>query len=858
MQVSSEGIFPLSEHQHQPLTTEEDDLLVSTLDDLQFGTMEGTSGGMDDFSEDDVLPFLLQAQDIIAKLEGRVLDLETDLSTIHRKYEHDRHDWLVGLSQKDQYIHHLSKKLQKLEFNSKEAIVLISDYEQGEQPGYENNLSLALNFLRQAQQTTATPAVVTEDDFPETDDLEEGELERRAAATNEWRKQEEYAASSSGVVVGSRSGAVGPADAVVAAGAATHTASTGTTTSTPIVPISFRVSPWTHHSEQPVNLMEGLESSVDGSEISRHTDVDSLQAESTGGRSSTSGGTFSTNTSVSSMTRMPSTDGGRSSTDLLHHSQQQQQQQQQQPTGTTPSTALGTPPSANDPTSTPLVEPTTTTTTTRPISSVPLPTTDHGAFCSNCRQLLAQLDQQIEQKAYMKRDLSSLASALSEEEQLRYSIEQVKDSLEEDIQEVTTDLFKTLNAILMDEVNDREGLVHLDRETGGKLTRVLQAWDTREERLRDIKEQLVELDAAVNQSATATERLGRYRQDDFDTVLPRSRNTMMRHSSLRLASPTSPLVPLSEDESILSLGGPISKTVRIDGVVFDEFQHHIKALTTTTTTNAMSTSSSATATALHAMPTTPFMKRVIAEDVDPCLFQTGGSSWWKSPWFKRKLTDAIVSNRCEIQNWNSSNNNTAFSSSASSSPATSHISTTSSASAAAIQQQQASAPKTKCTCCGMLRICEFRMRLQHPNQNVGSLYQQQQQQKKPAPWLPIDRFCRDRIVAVCDFYSFMSHLRQGLMQNSPVLHMFKQCQHYRRRMGLAKVGSMSLFDNDPLQGISSSKRSPSTSNHKRRSRSSKRESLVLEHSGNNSDSGSVVSVTDVQGIVGPGQIVIVH
>lgn len=33
-----------------------------------------------EFSEQDVLPFLLQAQDIISKLESRVVELETDLS----------------------------------------------------------------------------------------------------------------------------------------------------------------------------------------------------------------------------------------------------------------------------------------------------------------------------------------------------------------------------------------------------------------------------------------------------------------------------------------------------------------------------------------------------------------------------------------------------------------------------------------------------------------------------------------------------------------------------------------------------------------------------------------------------------
>lgn len=41
---------------------------------------EQLSFGADEFSEDDVLPFLLQAQDMIAKLETRVVDLENDLS----------------------------------------------------------------------------------------------------------------------------------------------------------------------------------------------------------------------------------------------------------------------------------------------------------------------------------------------------------------------------------------------------------------------------------------------------------------------------------------------------------------------------------------------------------------------------------------------------------------------------------------------------------------------------------------------------------------------------------------------------------------------------------------------------------
>ncbi|KAI8393913.1 uncharacterized protein BYT42DRAFT_552652 [Radiomyces spectabilis] len=719
------------------------------LDEIQFGAEE--------FSEEDVLPFLLQAQDIIAKLESRVIELETDLSAIHRKYEHDRHDWLVGLSQKDQYIHHLSSKLQRLEFNSKESIVLLSDMVSEESASELSeqtvtNLTLCLNYLRQAQQA-ATPAVDPPTAYhDEAEDLEEGELERRQAAANEWRRRQEAAA---------------------AAGDTTAHDFNATTSEN-----------WLQHIH-PVDLMDGLDpshDSIDGSDTSRPTiaDNDSVQQTS---------GVFSTTTSVSSMTRIPSTEEDH--------------------TIPTPHPAPRT-------------------------SYVPhaISALADTTFCANCRQLLTQLDQQIEQKAYLKRDLASLASALAEEEQLRVVVEQAKEAVEEDVEEITSSLFTALNQILMDEVTDRDGLVRMNRDTDGKFAGVLQAWDVREKRLKQMKELLVELDSVTHQGNSYASRIPQ--EDELTSSISRM-SFHGRHSSgsFRFSGLSQTLVPLNAEEAIQGLS---NKTVRIDGLIFDEFQKHLKMLSS----------------ASHVvMPSTPFMKRVMTEDIDPCLFQNAGSSWWKSPWFKRKLIDAIAKNKCEIQTWSGASMSTFSSSSASStstSPCASHISMASSAPGTPIvNQPPPMPPKSKCTCCGLLRVCEFRMRLhstQPPTSNATTMKQQ--------PWLPIDRFCRDRLVAVCDFYSFISHLRQGLMQSTPPMAMFKQCLHFRRRMALAKVGSMALFDEDP-RNIYYQK-----SSSKRRSRSSKRESIVLDHSGSGSDTGSIVSVSDIQGIDGTSQIVIVH
>ncbi|OBZ87596.1 Rab-3A-interacting protein [Choanephora cucurbitarum] len=657
-----------------------------------------------EFTEQDFLPFLLQAQDMIAKLESRVVELENDLSTIHRKYEHDRREWLVGLSQKDQYITHLTGKLQKAEFNSKEAIVLLSDFIANNNMMEENMKStaiLCLNYLRQTEipQTQTKPMIDSEDEG-----LEEGELERRQAAVAEWRRTDIPDNSSTAC-----------------------------------------------DNEDPTNSIDGLSSlSSSSTTSSAHVRKSFVLSD----------------------------------------------------------------------------------------SSMTLPTTyavhdEDTSFCSNCKQLLTQLDAQVERQAYLKRDLSALASALSEEEDIRSSLEQDKEALEEDVADITSALFTSLNQIFMDEVTDRDGLVQTNRETNGKLDRVLDAWDLRDSRLKQLKDLLIELDSAVHTSANASGAISRRYSQQQHTSATISRFTARSSTS----SGSHPLRFSVDQQSQYRCD---NNTIRIDGFVLSEFQQHMKAVIESKTLS---------------IPATPFVKRVMTEDVEPCLFFQQSQGWWKSPWFKKKLMDAITQNKCEIQGWHDPQMYSNYtSSSISTSPSTSHLS---------VSSQQSNGgpmpPKTKCACCNILRVCEFKMRLPIPN--TGRPQQKQQQQ----PWLPIDRFCRDRLVAVCGYFSFMSHLK--LLTSSPILSIFKQVMHHRRKMTLARVGSIGLFEEEDEETDTANRRLSSSSNSSSKRRSYQqqrhsrrnRESIVLDHSGSGSDTASVVSVSELQGLEGTqAQIVIVH
>ncbi|KAI8643439.1 hypothetical protein BD408DRAFT_482075 [Parasitella parasitica] len=709
---------------------------------------EATSLFEQEFTEQDVLPFLLQAQDIISKLESRVVGLENDLSTVHKKYEHDRSEWLVGLSQKDQYITHLSSKLQKSDFNSKEVIVLLSDLFVNQAQMDEQTKSivtLCLNYLRQTSVSVQQQPQIIQDDG--IDDLEEGELERRQAAVSEWRHTDK------------------------------NNNIPDRSSTDPAVKVNNSKACDVQEEEDPVQLIE-----------------DELSS------------------SLSSCS---------SSSDKHLHSN-------------------------ND-------------------SSMTLPTTyavnddqDHTSFCVNCKQLLSQLDSQVERHAYLKRDLSSLASALSEEEDIRSAVEQDKEILEQETADITSALFLSLNQILMDEVTDRDGIIQIHRETNGKLSQILDAWDTRDARLKQVKDLLVELDSVVHQSANASCTIShRYQQQQQQQINQQKSPALTpTTSNYRLTSRSAMRLPSLDSSSSSSSKYHDTYTIRIDGFVLAEFQHHIKSVLDSNTTP---------------IPSTPFAKRVFIEDIEPCLFFPQSQGWWKSPWFKKKLVDAISKNKCEIQGWhdvnyisNITSTTTSSSLSNTTSPATSHISSSSQHSINS--SFVAMPPKMKCACCNILRVCEFKMRLPIAS---GGTSRPQKQQHQQQPWLPIDRFCRDRLVAVCGYYNFMSHLR--LVATSPILSIFKQVMQHRRKMSLARVGSIGLFDDvnggldDDDDTIIKRLSSCSNTSSKRqayqlqRRRRRNRESIVLDHSGSGSDTGSVVSVSELQGLEGTlGQIVIVH
>ncbi|CAG8440386.1 5073_t:CDS:2 [Ambispora leptoticha] len=667
------------------------------------------------------LPLVLQAQDLVCKLESRVVELENDLETINEAHEQEREQLLQEIGEKDEYIHNLKTKVSRLEFGAREAIVVLARTSTDLEGQFLDSIKLCLNYLKNSQNNVKVPR---------------NNAGRRHHRGHETPKRRQSQLSDF------------------------DTAKNKQLPPHPIVPVRLAVEKKpveddndnveTHRcgsfsSKFSLDELDGLED-LDGSEDIAAFDL-LTDDEDTNNVEETKESKLVTlhEEPQGFVGNVKPEDNEHRNKDINDNHMQDSEYYKEHN-------------HQNEETS--------------PIENVSHQT---QSICPNCESLLAQVDQHIEERAYIKRDLSALAISLSEEQTLRMQIQSAKEDLESEIDDWVNAMFEKVNQMVFDEANSREDLEILNRETKGKLTEALKASASREDRLREMKLLLVHLDSTKQRQAVQT-----------STPAPGgvlSRASSIRRSIMSNSPINSPrasrnfghmspsLFSASIDDLMYSKG----KKVYLDGIVYEEFQEYVKAFTTSPAPNNLN---------LNA----PFMKRCMSEDIQPCLFE--GKSGWKSPFYKRRLLEAIMKNQCEIQT-------IYFNSSMPGTPTTSQISISSRSS----YQEPPPPPKVKCGLCGCLRSCEYRMRISGPDAAVPptattlASSARLSVTEKPG-WIPLDRFCRDRVVAVCDFYAYLSHLRQGLLANSPVWGMYKQCLKYRRKMGMARVGSISMFEQD--------------------------------------------------------------
>ncbi|KAJ1978842.1 hypothetical protein H4R35_001736 [Dimargaris xerosporica] len=88
-----------------------------------------------------------------------------------------------------------------------------------------------------------------------------------------------------------------------------------------------------------------------------------------------------------------------------------------------------------------------------------------------------------------------------------------------------------------------------------------------------------------------------------------------------------------------------------------------------------------------------------------------------------------------------------------------------------------------CQACGRTGECTHRFQMGY--------YEEDEE------WCYIDQFCRDRLMAVSEFYQFIRHIHLGYYSNRSMQDLYVESQRLRLRMLYARMGSLSLFRTNP-------------------------------------------------------------
>ena len=145
--------------------------------------------------------------------------------------------------------------------------------------------------------------------------------------------------------------------------------------------------------------------------------------------------------------------------------------------------------------------------------------------------------------------------------------------------------------------------------------------------------------------------------------------------------------------------------------------------------------------------TTDFVRRCFEEDVEPCL-RSGLRSLSKTIY--NKILSGCLSNTLEMVMYSGTTRPSP------SSPTTG---------------------ENKCFCCGNTNPVEkYRLRLSPSD-----------------AWKTIDSLCRDRIYAVSEFYTFVSHLQSGVRKTATTMELYLDSIFLRRQMCMARLGCFGLL-----------------------------------------------------------------
>ncbi|KAG0083961.1 rab guanine nucleotide exchange factor S2 [Podila epicladia] len=355
------------------------------------------------------------------------------------------------------------------------------------------------------------------------------------------------------------------------------------------------------------------------------------------------------------------------------------------------------------------------------------------------------LDAKTDDYLSAQRDLAILNDKYVDEIEKVAELQHAKEVVESELEELSRTLFEEANGMVASEARARHQL---------ELTR-----KHLELELKDAQERLAAETSQLKELKSKMEAMM-----DAPPSSKRSSIDPTKGSSVDLAQLfglNKISVPEAVPESDIEEPSTPATAIAIDGQLMHEFKEFVAQ------------SSTVRLAKIHNLP---FMRHCQDEDIEPCL--RFGSAPRISA---RKLTEGICSNTCFIEETTPEQvkeyERMVLAAQQPPSPARNSVSNKSML-WDRLQAQYAiyQAPKGGCQCCGRSGPLSHRYRIATSDD-----------------WSFIDRFCRDRLVAACEFYIFVRNIRAGLYSTRTIEDLYSESLRLRLQMFYARAGVLPIM-----------------------------------------------------------------
>ena len=371
-----------------------------------------------------------------------------------------------------------------------------------------------------------------------------------------------------------------------------------------------------------------------------------------------------------------------------------------------------------------------------------------GAELAKSRKKIDSMSLELQKKndelALVKNDMEILGQKLLDEMELRQEIQNNKEHISQELENLTQSLFEEANNMVAQHSRERHGA----------------------------QQQVIDLDKRLSEIAG-------------HLVVEQKTSTQLRVRLAKLQQEMDSLVANTKQAAAPThrLSNPKIVTPNIDDCLFKYFQE------------LYDEASNLRASKLHNLV---YMKNALEDDVKPCL-RFGGNPRTSTT----KFIDAIIANNCfieemstkqieELKERDAKNQQIAKEQAQSTPPPTVSLfnMTVLEKISNALTISSKEVEGEGCATCGREEPYRYRFKISDVQQDL---------------WYPICLNCRERLLAVVDFYQFIRNIKQGLYPGKSVQELYFYGVSLKRNMFYTRIGAGNLISLDDaiLKGVGS-------------------------------------------------------